>query len=90
MDSKEKAFLVALHQVNGIGSKSLWKIKEVFGSFQACYEANMRDLHASFLAKDVVDGIADLRSSDPLAVWTKSSLPALNWLPGTKRLILFC
>jgi len=67
MDSKEKAFLVALHQVNGIGSKSLWKIKEVFGSFQACYEANMRDLHASFLAKDVVDGIADLRSSDPLA-----------------------
>jgi len=67
MDYKEKAFLCSLHEVNGIGSKSLWKIKEVFGSFQACYEANMRDLHASFLAEDVINSIITLRNSDPLA-----------------------
>lgn len=90
MDGKEKAFLVSLHQVNGIGTKSLWKINQVFGSFQACYEANFRDLNASFLGKDVVDSIVDLRSSDPLAAldqiiaagikmatWDEEAYPAL-------------
>lgn len=65
MDQKEKTFLCTLHCVNGIGTKSLWKIKEVFGSFQACYEASNHQLQASFLAKDVVDSIVDIRSSDP-------------------------
>lgn len=103
MDCKEKAFLCSLHQVNGIGTKSLWKIKEVFGSFQACYEANMRDLYASFLAKDVVDSIISLRSGDPIAglnqmatagiesvTWEEDAYPAMLRHISNPPYILYC
>ncbi|MGE5390569.1 MAG: DNA-processing protein DprA [Deltaproteobacteria bacterium] len=67
MDLKEKAYLCSLHSINGIGIKSLWKIKEVFGSFQACCQSSNNELRASFLAKDVVESIISIKNRDPVA-----------------------
>jgi len=82
MDHKEKAYLCSLHCINGIGAKSLWKIKETFGSFQACCEASNAKLQASFLAKDVVDNIISIRDSDPearLRQMTADGIRSVSW-----------
>ncbi len=66
MDLLERAILCTLHSVNGVGTKSLWKIKDAFGSFRACYEASSNRLHSSFLTPEVVEGIMKKRSAvDP-------------------------
>lgn len=66
MEELEKAILCRLHGISGLGSASLFKIKEVFGSFRLCFEADRKELDASFLTAEIVDKIIALRRGDPL------------------------
>lgn len=90
MDRKEKACLCNLHSINGIGTKSLWKIKETFGSFQACCESSNNRLQTSFLAKDIVESVLNIKSNDPetrydqmaaagirVVTWDEEAYPAM-------------
>ncbi len=66
MDFKELASLVFLHNVDGIGNRTLWKIKQTFTSFQKCLAANSSDLSASFLSPTISDRIVQARQKiDP-------------------------
>lgn len=62
MESKELASLLFLHSVEGIGNRTLWKIKQTFNSFQTCLEADRSQLYASFLSPVICDRILQQRS----------------------------
>lgn len=67
MELKELASLVLLHNVNGIGNRTLWKIKQYFTSFQNCLATDSRDLVASFLSPVISERIVQTRQNiDPI------------------------
>ena len=67
MEFKELASLVFLHNVDGIGNRTLWKIKQNFASFQNCLTADRSDLTASFLSPAISDRIVQARQKiDPV------------------------
>ncbi len=67
MELNELAYLVCLHSLDGIGTRSLGKIKKHFGSFQNCFESGREGLYASFLAQVISDRILEVRQKiDPL------------------------
>ena len=61
MESNELASLFCLHSLDGIGNRSLWKIKSYFGSFQNCLNAKSQDLQASFLSEVMANRILQAR-----------------------------
>ncbi|CFX64001.1 DNA recombination-mediator protein A [Syntrophomonas zehnderi OL-4] len=66
MEPNEIACLVALHSLEGIGSRSLCKIKKYFGSFKDCFFAPSQELHSSFLKAEICNNIVKVRSeSEP-------------------------
>lgn len=67
MELKELASLFFLHNIDGIGNRTLWKIKQHFASFQNCMEANRNDLMNSFLSPPICDRILQARQeTDPV------------------------
>lgn len=68
MKKKEKAVLCVLHSINGIGHRSLHKIKDEFKSFEKCFYSNRAGLSNSFLNEGIIDNIINIRHrKDPLA-----------------------
>lgn len=65
MDRLEKAIVCNLHSLPGLGSRSLHKIEEAFGSFQSFYQADRSVLHASFIDTAVIDAILEQRRVSP-------------------------
>lgn len=61
METNELACLVALHSLEGIGSRSLSKIKQYFGSFEKCFFASSHDLRTSFLKAETCHNIVKAR-----------------------------
>ena len=61
MEFKELASLVFLHNMDGVGNRTLWKIKQNFASFQNCLAADNSDLSASFLLPAISDRIMQAR-----------------------------
>lgn len=67
MDKEERGILCLLHSLKGLGNRSLSNIKEEFGSFKACFTADLNELQASFLPVHLVEAIlACRRKEDPL------------------------
>lgn len=67
MELAELASLFLLHNIDGIGNRTLWKIKQSFTSFQNCVEADRNDLLESFLSPLICDRILHARrSADPI------------------------
>lgn len=67
MDVNEKAALCVLHTINGMGNRTLWKVKEYFGGFSSCLQADAGKLHSSFLSSEIVADILSFRKKcDPL------------------------
>lgn len=66
MDNYEKAALVAIHSIKGMGNRSLWRIKETFGSFQSILSTDSEQLKAIKLPDEVIKAVADLRESGKL------------------------
>lgn len=65
MDRLEKAIACTLHSIPGLGNRTIWKIKNHFGSFKAFYQADNYTLHASFLDKPIINAILKKRDTDP-------------------------
>ncbi|HPF20373.1 MAG TPA: DNA-processing protein DprA [Syntrophomonas sp.] len=63
METNELASLFCLHSLDRIGTRTLWKIKSYFGSFQACFEASRQNLQASFLSEEIISRILTARAS---------------------------
>lgn len=61
MDILELASLCAVHSINGIGNRTLWKIREQFGSFNSFFTADSARLHKSFLTPEVVQNVISSR-----------------------------
>jgi len=61
MNMMELACIYFFHTLNGVGNRTLWKIKKEFGSFQACFEANQGALHKAWLSPSIQAAIADAR-----------------------------
>lgn len=61
MDNLELASLCLLHSIRGIGSRSLWKIKEEYKSFTSFLNLDAPRLYKTFLASELVDNIISLR-----------------------------
>ncbi len=58
----EKAALCFLHAIKGIGSKSLWKIKDSFGSFEKCLKSDSSRLYA-LLKSEIAQAIISQRQN---------------------------
>ncbi|HBK53488.1 MAG TPA: DNA-protecting protein DprA, partial [Syntrophomonas wolfei] len=56
----EKAALCFLHAIKGIGSRSLWKIKDSFGSFENCLKSDSSRLYA-LLNSEIAQAIISQR-----------------------------
>lgn len=56
----EKAALCFLHAIKGVGSRTLWKIKDHFGSFEDCLQADSSRLYA-LLKEEIVQAIISER-----------------------------
>lgn len=69
MDLQERASLCFLHAVPGIGNKTLWKIKQVFGSFSACLQADSTRLYAFLKAAVAAEILERRRQQDPAATY---------------------
>ncbi|MEN6460023.1 MAG: DNA-processing protein DprA [Syntrophomonas sp.] len=83
MDETELATLCTLHSVKGIGNRSLYKIKETFGTFQQCFKADSNRLYASFLTPELVKEIIELRKNvDPFSVLSniRSRNISITWV----------
>jgi DNA processing protein len=66
MNKNELACLYFLHNLNGVGNRTLWKIKKQFGTFQACFEADQGTLHNSPLPPSIQADLRDARQhADP-------------------------
>lgn len=61
MENLELASLCLLHSINGIGSRSLWKIKEQFGNFAVFLTLDSSKLYNTFLSPELVEKIISLR-----------------------------
>jgi len=66
MERAEMASLYFLHQINGVGNRTLWRIKKEWGSFQALSGAGQGVLGRSFLPAAVVASIREGRQKDTL------------------------
>lgn len=65
----ELACIYFFHTVHGVGNKTLWKIKDEFGNFQSCFEADKSALTKSLLSEPARAAIAEARQqADPLAL----------------------
>lgn len=73
MDNLELASLCLLHSISGIGSRTLWKIKEEYKSFSTFWTMDSSRLYKTFLAPGLVDTIVSIRKE-------KSALKYLNEL----------
>ncbi|HZK43335.1 MAG TPA: DNA-processing protein DprA [Syntrophomonadaceae bacterium] len=62
MDYGEVASLCAIHKVQGIGNKTLFKIKEHFGSFSTCLNSRYEDLQKTTLSPSICDDIINART----------------------------
>jgi len=68
----ERASLYFLHTLPGVGNRTLWKIKQEMGSFQACLEGDHNTWQGSSLSAPVQATIMDSRRKvDPLALLDK-------------------
>lgn len=65
MDRLEKAIICNLHSIPGLGSRSMFKIKESFGSFQAFYRADRSTLYSSCVDPAVVEAVLVNRKISP-------------------------
>ena len=65
MDRLEKAIVCNLHSLPGLGSRSLYRIEEVFGSFRAFYQADRGALYGSFIDTGVIDAVLEQRRVPP-------------------------
>lgn len=63
METNELASLFCLHSLEQIGNRTLWKIKNYFGSFRNCLDAPSQDLQASFLSEDIASRILAARQN---------------------------
>jgi DNA processing protein len=63
MEINELASLFCLHSLDRIGNRTLWKIKNYFGSFQDCLDTSRQDLQASFLSEAIVSRIVAARET---------------------------
>lgn len=61
VERNELAYLVGLHSIDGIGNRSLGRIKQYFGSFENCFLANSQDMAASFLKPEIGNKIVQAR-----------------------------
>lgn len=69
MNKGELACLCFFHSLNGVGNKTIWKIKQEFGSFQACFEAGQECLSNSTLSPGIRAVITENRKyADPQAM----------------------
>ncbi|MGI5920200.1 MAG: DNA-processing protein DprA [Syntrophomonadaceae bacterium] len=63
MERIELAVLCTLHSIKGIGNRTLFKIKEAFGSFAGCFYADAGKLYSSFLTPAVVEEVIKARKN---------------------------
>lgn len=63
MESMELASLCLLHSINGIGSRSLWKIKEEFKNFTYFLSMDSDKLYKTFLLPAVTEKIVRMRKN---------------------------
>ncbi len=61
MNISEKASLCAIHNVDGIGSRTLFKLKEQYDSFTACLESDLKDLQKNIISPTICDNIIKSR-----------------------------
>lgn len=61
MNRNEMASLYFLHTLHGVGNRTLWKIKQEWGSFQACLEADQRTMQRSSLPVSIQGAIIEGR-----------------------------
>ncbi len=73
MDYQEKVSLCAIHNINGIGNRTLFKLKEDYGSFTTCLSASFRDLQKNNLSPTICDDI------------NKASLNALAYFQALEK-----
>ena len=67
MNRQELSSLCFLHAINGLGNKTLWNIKKIFGSFSNCLAADADRLYHSGMNRRMVELIIDnRRKEDPL------------------------
>jgi DNA protecting protein DprA len=65
----ELACIYFFHTVPGVGNRTLWKIKNEFGAFRNCFEADKSAWKNSSLSEPVKAAIAEARQqADPLAL----------------------
>ena len=68
MNFPELASLYFLHTLPGVGNRTLWKIKQEWGSFLACFEADQRSIQRSSLPTSIQAAIMEgRRGADPLS-----------------------
>lgn len=63
MDYTEKVSLCALHAVKGVGNKSLFNLKNYFGSFERALAAGPNELQKVLLSPNLTDDIIKFRSN---------------------------
>jgi DNA processing protein len=56
--AEEYSALFCLHRVDGVGSKTLWKLKESFGSFREALEAGEKRLKAAGVADKTISALS--------------------------------
>jgi len=79
MNKIELAILYFFHTLNGVGNRTLWKIKGDFGSFQSCFEADSRSLNRSSLPLQVQSAIIESRrDAKPLALLEKLAAESIK------------
>ncbi len=71
MDLQERTVLAAIHAIKGVGNRSLWNLKEEFGSFQAVLSADRERLMRFKLPDEVVKAILNLPKSGELELQLK-------------------
>jgi DNA processing protein len=69
MNLQERASLYFLHSIPGIGNKTLWKIKQVFGSFSAGLQADSNRLYAFLKAAVAAEILERRRQQDPVSAY---------------------
>ncbi|MDD4802037.1 MAG: DNA-processing protein DprA [Syntrophomonas sp.] len=61
MDKNELAAIYFFHTLKGLGNRTLWKIKEEWGSLRECFEADSSSLYRSSLTASIIDAIINGR-----------------------------
>jgi len=79
MNKIELACIYFFHTLNGVGNRTLWKIKQEFGTFQRCFEADQGSLHNSLFPTSVQAAMAEAKHhADPLLLLEKLLANAIN------------